>query len=71
VAVTPEHGQAMSGGADVLATHVPTEDAQELRPKLSDEQLATLNQYGTVEETTVGQVLFSAGDPTYDLIVLL
>jgi thioredoxin reductase (NADPH) len=47
------------------------ENDQLLRPKLSDEQLAILSRYGSVEDTTIGQVLFSAGDPSYDLIVLL
>jgi thioredoxin reductase (NADPH) len=42
-----------------------------VRPRLSDDQLATLQQYGAVEPITVGQVLFAAGDPGYDLIVLL
>jgi thioredoxin reductase (NADPH) len=46
-------------------------DTRLLRPRLSDDQLATLKQYGTVEPTTAGQVLFAAGDPSYDLIVLL
>jgi thioredoxin reductase (NADPH) len=46
-------------------------DTRLVRPRLSDDQLATLQQYGTVEPTTVGQVLFAAGDPGYDLIVLL
>jgi thioredoxin reductase (NADPH) len=46
-------------------------DTRLVRPRLSDDQLATLQQYGTVEPTTVGQVLFAAGDPSYDLIVLL
>jgi thioredoxin reductase (NADPH) len=42
-----------------------------VRPRLSDGQLATLQRYGAVEPTTAGQVLFAAGDPGYDLIVLL
>ena len=46
-------------------------DTRLVRPRLSDDQLATLQQYGSVEPTTVGQVLFAAGDPSYDLIVLL
>ena len=49
----------------------PTEGDEWLRPKLSDEQIGSIRRYGTVEDTTVGQVLFSAGDPSYDLIVLL
>jgi thioredoxin reductase (NADPH) len=46
-------------------------DTRLVRPRLSDGQLATLQRYGTVEPTTVGQVLFAAGDPSYDLIILL
>jgi thioredoxin reductase (NADPH) len=46
-------------------------DTRLVRPRLSDDQLATLRRYGTVEPTTVGQVLFAAGDLSYDLIVLL
>ena len=46
-------------------------DTRLVRPRLSDDQLATLQQYGAIEPTTAGQVLFAAGDPRYDLIVLL
>ena len=46
-------------------------DTRLVRPRLSDDQLATLERYGTMEPTTAGQVLFAAGDPSYDLIVLL
>ena len=46
-------------------------DTRLVRPRLSDDQLAMLRRYGTVEPTTAGQVLFAAGDPIYDLIVLL
>jgi len=57
----------------VAATRGPhsAPDTRLVRPRLSDGQLATLQQYGTVEPTTAGQVLFAAGDPGYDLIVLL
>jgi hypothetical protein len=47
------------------------EDAQLLLPKLTDEHLATLKSYGTREKTSVGQVLATAGDLTYDLMVVL
>jgi thioredoxin reductase (NADPH) len=47
------------------------EDAQLLLPKLTDEQLATLKSYGTTEKTSIGQVLATAGDLTYDLMVVL
>jgi thioredoxin reductase (NADPH) len=57
----------------VAATQGPYSmpDTGLVRPRLSDDQLATLQRYGTVEPTTVGQVLFAAGDPSYDLIALL
>src|SRR6266516_5680960 len=57
----------------VAATRGPHSlpDTRLVRPRLSDDQLAILRRYGTVEPTTVGQVLFTAGDPSYDLIVLL
>ena len=47
------------------------EQAQLLLPKLTDEQLATLKPYGTTEKTSIGQVLATAGDLTYDLMVVL
>ncbi len=50
---------------------VSAEYEQQLFPKLTDEQLATLASYGTTEQTSVGQVLAAAGDLAYDLIVVL
>jgi thioredoxin reductase (NADPH) len=50
---------------------VSTEQAQLLLPKLSDEQLATLRSYGSIEATSVGEVLATAGDLSYDLLVVL
>src|SRR5262245_17105163 len=50
---------------------VPPERAQLLLPKLTDEQLATLASYGVTEQTSVGQVLATAGDLSYDLMVVL
>jgi thioredoxin reductase (NADPH) len=50
---------------------VSAADAQQLLPKLTDEQLATFKSYGTTEQTSVGQVLAAAGDLSYDLIVVL
>jgi thioredoxin reductase (NADPH) len=50
---------------------VSAEDAQLLLPKLTDEQLATLKSYGTTEKTSVGQILGTAGDLTYDLMVVV
>ncbi len=50
---------------------VPPEYAQLLLPKLSDEQLDALHRYGAEEPTFVGEVLSAAGDPSYDLMVVL
>ena len=50
---------------------VSPERAQQLLPKLTDEQLATLRSYGVTEQTSVGQVLATAGDLAYDLMVVL
>ena len=50
---------------------VSPEYAQLLLPKLTDEQLATLMAYGTIEPTHVGEILSASGDLTYDLMVIL
>src|SRR5215475_1956469 len=50
---------------------VSPERVQLLLPKLTDEQLATLRSYGKREQTSVGQVLATAGDPSYDLMVVV
>src|SRR5579863_4136707 len=50
---------------------VSAEYSQLLLPKLTDEHVATLMMYGTVERTSTGQVLSAAGDLTYDLMVIL
>src|SRR5215471_6949177 len=50
---------------------VSPERLQLLLPKLTDEQLGTLRSYGVTEQTSVGQVLATAGDLSYDLIVVL
>ena len=50
---------------------VAPESAQLLLPKLTDDQLATLRSHGVTEQTSVGQVLATAGDLSYDLIVVL
>src|SRR4029079_9245543 len=42
-----------------------------LLPDLTDEQLRTFTSYGTIERTSVGQILASAGDPSYDLLIVL
>ena len=46
--------------------------AQELAayPELSDNQLARVRAYGRPDELEAGEAAFSAGDPTYDLIVI-
>jgi thioredoxin reductase (NADPH) len=40
-------------------------------PVLSDDEVATLRRYGTVRQTTAGQVLFSPADDSYDMVVVL
>jgi thioredoxin reductase (NADPH) len=50
---------------------VSPERAQLLFPKLTDQQLATVQSFGVTERTSVGQVLATAGDLTYDLMVVL
>src|SRR5262249_61030779 len=55
----------------VPADLVSPERAQLLLPKLTNDQLATLRSYGVTEQTSVGQVLATAGDLTYDLMVVL
>jgi thioredoxin reductase (NADPH) len=50
---------------------VSPEQAQLLLPKLTDEHLATLRSYGVTEQTSVGQILASPGDLSYDLMVVL
>jgi hypothetical protein len=50
---------------------VSAEPAQLLFPNLSDEKLAILMPFGATEPTAVGEVLYTAGDPGYDLLVEL
>ena len=54
-------GCAMSGPADDSTTY----------PVLSDDEVAILRRYGTVLQTTAGQVLFSPADDIYDMITVL
>jgi thioredoxin reductase (NADPH) len=61
----------LPAGLKPQAELVSAEQAQLLLPKLSNEQLETLGSFGTLEPTSVGQVLAAAGDPTYDLMVVL
>jgi thioredoxin reductase (NADPH) len=56
---------------DLPTSLISPESAQQLLPKLTDDQLATLRSYGVIEQTSVGQVLATAGDLTYDLLVVL
>jgi thioredoxin reductase (NADPH) len=46
-------------------------DAPDARPLLGESQLATLRRYGDESEVQRGDLLFSDGDLSYDLIVLL
>src|ERR1700677_113302 len=46
-------------------------DAPGSRPRLTDIQVEVLRRYGTEREVAAGEVLFTDGDETYDLIVLL
>jgi thioredoxin reductase (NADPH) len=65
----PEPSTINSSGPQLKL--VSPEAAPLLVPKLTDDHLATLRSYGTSEPTVIGQVLFAAGDPTYDLMVVL
>jgi thioredoxin reductase (NADPH) len=46
-------------------------DRSVIYPVLSDDELATLRRYGTVLQTTAGQVLYSPADASYDMVVVL
>src|SRR5437879_2386639 len=48
-----------------------TRDRQGAFPRLSDDSIAALEQYGTRRPTSVGDVLFADGDPRYDFFVVL
>lgn len=41
------------------------------RPLLSKSQLKVLARYGAVDDVVAGEILFAAGDETYDLVVVL
>jgi thioredoxin reductase (NADPH) len=40
-------------------------------PKLREDQIEVLRRYGETRSTEAGQVLFRAGDPSCDFIVVL
>jgi thioredoxin reductase (NADPH) len=46
-------------------------DDPALFPKLTEQQIELLTRSGEVRRTTTGQVLFQAGDSTYDVMVVL
>jgi thioredoxin reductase (NADPH) len=46
-------------------------DAPEVRPLLGESQLTILRRYGVESEVRQGELLFSDGDRSYDLIVIL
>src|SRR5918998_1740404 len=52
---------------------IPTAADQQLAafPELDDAQLAVLHRYGSVRPIAPGDVLFRAGDATYDFFVVL
>ena len=47
-----------------------TEKAETTAPKLDEEQFRRIAQYGVVEYVEVGQVLYAAGDASYDFFLL-
>jgi thioredoxin reductase (NADPH) len=56
---------AADAGEDALAA-----DRRGAFPQLTDEQLAVLRRVGRVSELKAGDVLFRAGDSSYDLVVI-
>jgi thioredoxin reductase (NADPH) len=48
----------------------PADDSA-VYPVLSDDEVAIFRRYGTVRQTTAGQVLFSPADDSYDMVVVL
>jgi thioredoxin reductase (NADPH) len=49
----------------------PAEQEHAAFPVLSEEEIGVLRRYGEEREAEHGEVLFRAGDPTYDFIVVL
>ena len=48
-----------------------TRDRQGAFPRLGDDIVAALEEYGARRATNLGDVLFADGDPTYDFFVVL
>jgi len=48
----------------------PRSDSTAIAPALTDQQFARLLSYGTSEPVAVGDLVFSAGDIAYDLVVI-
>jgi thioredoxin reductase (NADPH) len=48
-----------------------TRDRQGAFPRLSDDAVAALEEYGTRRRTTAGELLFRDGDATYDFFIVL
>jgi thioredoxin reductase (NADPH) len=53
------------------SVQVAPPEAAQIRPLLGESQLHVLDQYGTECEVRRGDLLFTEGDETYDLIVVL
>ncbi len=62
---------ASTGGTVRRAPLVTPPDAPDARPLLGELQLSTLRRYGNESEVQRGDLLFTDGDPGYDLIVVL
>src|SRR4051812_40747199 len=48
-----------------------TRDQQGAFPRLTDDALAAIEEYGEHRQTNIGETLFEAGDATYDFFVVL
>jgi thioredoxin reductase (NADPH) len=57
-------------GATALAPLLDADDPA-LFPKLTEAQVELLERHGEVRPTSVGEILFRQGDPTYDVMVVL
>ncbi|MFL5896166.1 MAG: FAD-dependent oxidoreductase [Thermoleophilaceae bacterium] len=61
----------MDNGRVATGEFEETRDQQGAFPRLGDEAIAALEEYGRHRETQVGDVLFADGDATYDFFVVL